>query len=239
MKLSSYTKIVLVAVALAGVQNSGATVLAGFYDFSGVKAVAPPGSPVELANEIAPNMTGWVESPAQASQGANGSTDGFYGNSGVALGTPTPAIGDGMGTIKMFSSVSSSTLKFSLTNNTGYAVKLSDLFFDGAATTGQANRYVKVDFINALGTTPLGVFGSPTIGLGPSSNKNYDDFGVSLGNYMMSNSETVSFVFSLPAGTPTGTVIMIDNVAIVPEPGSLMVFGCMVLTGLMFRSRRS
>lgn len=237
MKKSSYSKILLTVLALAGAQSAGAAVLAGFYDFNGVKAVYP-GPPAELAGEVTPGFIGWVESPLQASSGSNGSTDGFYGNSGTPVGTPTPAIGDGMGSIKMFST-GSSTLKFTLTNNTGYAVKLSDLFFDGAATTGQANRYVKVDFINSLGTTPLGVFGSPALGLGPSSNKNYDDFGVSLGDYMMANSETVSFVFSAPVGSPLGTVLMIDNVAVVPEPGSLMVFGTMVLTGLMYRSRRS
>lgn len=238
MKLSSYGKVALIALALAGAQSSGAAVLAGFFKFDGDKSIGPPNVPTDYADEVTSGFVGWVESPYQASQGGGGDLDGTYGLSGIPHGLPlTPGWGDGFATIRTFSS-GSSVLKFSLTNNTGFSVQLSDLFFEAVADTGQTGRFVHIDFINALGTTPLGMFGAPIVGLAPSAGQNFDDFGASLGNYMMANSETVSFVFTNAPGSPVGTTIWVDDLAVVPEPSSLMAFGCMLMTGLMFRSRR-
>jgi hypothetical protein len=242
MKYPSYWKLTVAALALIGAQSSGAAVYAGFYDFIGDKMTNPP--PNNPANEVAPGFTAWAESPVMSAQGGGGDMDGFYGNSGIPVGAVPPAWGDGHAVIRMFATANANTtpdgssiLKFSLTNNTGYSVDLTHLYFDAAATTGQLNRSVQVDFVNAFGTTTL-----TTIGSLPSTNpQNFGDYGVSLGSYVMANSETVSFVFTIPNGgtNPAGTVVWIDNVAIVPEPGSLMAFGCMVMTGLMFRKRRS
>ncbi len=228
MKYSSYFKISLAVLAFAGAQSSGAAVLAGFHDFVGAKLTNPP--PNNPADVVAAGFVAWAESPYSAT-GNGGCLDGFYGTSSIAV--PATPIGDGFASIKMVGT-NSTTLKFVLTNNSGYSVSLSDLFFDGAATSGQPNRYVKVDFVNAMGTTTLGTSGPLT----STSPQNFDDYTYSLGNYMMANMETVSFVFTAPAGAPNGTVLWIDNVAIVPEASSLMAFGCMVMTGLMFRSRR-
>lgn len=238
MKLSSYGKVVLVALAFAGAQSASATVLAGFFAFDGDKSFGPPNPRTDYAEEVAAGFVGWIESPDQASQGGGGDLDGTYGASLMPHGLPlTPIWGDGFATIRTYSS-GSSVLKFSLTNNTGYAVQLSDLFFEAVASSGQTGRFVQVDFINALGTTPLGIYGAPITGLSASSPALFDDFGVSLGNYMMANSETISFAFTNAPGSPVGTTIWIDDLAIVPEPSSLMAFGCMLMTGLMFRSRR-
>jgi hypothetical protein len=235
MKHSSYLKISLAVLALAGAQSSGAAVLAGFYDFVGDKLTNPP--PNNPANVVAPGMIAWVESPLMSAQGGGGDMGGFYGNSSIPVGV-APSWGDGHAVIKMFGTTSS-TVKFSLTNTNSYSVDLSRLFFDAAASTGQFGRSVQVDFINPLNPsgTPLGVFPG-TGGLTPTSPADFDDFGVSLGSYVMAGGETVSFVFSAPAGMPNGTVLWIDNVAIVPEPSSLMAFGSMLMTGLMFRRRK-
>jgi hypothetical protein len=236
MKSSSYGKVVLVALALAGAQSSSAAVLAGFFAFDGNKSYYPI-PPTDFADELAPGFAGWIESPDQASQGSGGDGHGFYGTSGIPVPPGAPIWGDGTATIRTFSS-GSSVLKFSLTNNTGFVVQLSDVFFEAAASTGQTGRFVQVDFINAMGTTPLGIFGAPVVGLVATSGVDFDDFGINLGNYMMANSETVSFVFTNAPGSPLGTTIWIDDLAVVPEPSSLMAFGCMLMTGLMFRSRR-
>lgn len=236
MKLSLYTKVFIAAAAVAASQGAGAaSVLAGFYDFNGVKGSYPP--PNEPANELTAGFLGWVESPDQASSGGGGDLDGVYGNSGISVAVPAPSFGDGYASVRMYSS-GSSKLSFKLTNNTGYSVDLTNLYFDAAASTGQIGRHVQIDFVTPFGTTPLGVFGDPVNGLVSSSPQNFDDFGVSLGNYLMAAGETVSFVFSAPAGSQLGTVLWIDNVAIVPEPGSLMALGCMVITGLFYRGRR-
>lgn len=231
MKYSSLFKISVAVLALAGAQSSGAAVLAGFYDFVGAKMVnvPPPNNP---ANEVAAGFAAWAVSNYSAT-GNGGELGGFYGNSTIAV--PATVIGDGFASIKMVGT-SSTTAKFVLTNNSGYSVQLSDLFFDAAASTGQIGRTINVDFINAMGTTPLGTFGG--LGLPSTSPQNFGDFGVSLGNYAMAAMETVSFVFTVPAGSANGTVLWIENVAIVPEPSSLMAFGCMVMTGLLFRNRR-
>ena len=242
MKYSSHWKTSLAVLALASAQNSGAVVLAGFYDFIGAKLTNPP--PNNPANVIAPGWIAWAESPGMSAQGGGGSMDGFYGNSAIAVGG-SPSWGDGFAAIKVYpqgtngvSPTGSSVLTFRLTNNSGSSVAIAGLLFDAAASTGQDNRYVQVDFINALGTTPLGSYGP----LDPTAPQWFSDYGVGLGNYVMANSETVSFEFTATAGSPVGTVVWVDNVAIVtpeswspvgmPDSGSTLTLLGVAIAGL-------
>ncbi len=242
-------------LALAGAQGSGASVLAGFFQFDGDKSFGPPNPRTDYADEVMSGIAGWIESPAMASGGGGGSMDGHYGNSGIAVGT-APSWGDGYGAIKVYPNVNqdttatgSSVLKFSMTNNTGYSINLAGLYFDAAASTGQIDRFVQIDFITLLGTTPLGAYGP----LDPTAPQDFGDYSVSLGNYLMANSETVSLVFTAPAGSPVGTVTWIDNVAVsdsfsppvgVPDSGNALALLGVAFAGLtglqrLTRSRRA
>jgi hypothetical protein len=240
MKYSSYLKTSLAVLALASAQSSsGAVVLAGFYDFFPDK-LTQANNPANQLYTPPAGLSAWAESNMSA-QGQGGDMLGTYGNSSFTV--PIAPIGDGHAAIKMFGTTSS-FVRFVLTNNTGYDVVLEDFFFDAAATTGQFDRKIQLDFTNVLGQSSLvGTF--PSTGpLTPTSPQNFDDFGVGMGpgGYTIGDTQSVSFLFTIPANSANGTVLWVDNVAfvgyIVPEPSSLMAFGCMLMTGLTFRRRK-
>jgi hypothetical protein len=228
---------------MAAVQSAGAAVLVGIYDFEGRKS---PASSPEPANQLAPGMLGWVESPVQASTGSGGDTGDTYGISGGPIAVSS-GLGDGFATVRVFApnpdnvnlTASGSTLMtFFVQNTNTNPVLLPYLFFDAAASSGQFNRFLNVDMVTTSGTTTL--FGSPYGPLLPTDPQNFSDFDVQL-NYLLGAGETASFVFTAAPGSALGTTLWIDNIAVgtpIPEPSTLAM-GSLLALGLCFRRRRA
>lgn len=217
--------------------------LVGIYDFEGRKS---PASNPENANELAPGMLGWVESPAQASTGSGGDAGDTYGLSGGPIAVSS-GLGDGFATVRVFppnpgdadlTASGSTLLSFFVRNTNASPVLLPYLFFDAAASSGQILRYLSVEMVTSSGTTNLP--GSPFGPLLPTDPQNFSDYDVPL-NYLLGGGETARFVFTAAPGSALGTTLWIDNIAVgpmIPEPSTLAM-GSLLALGLCFRRRRA
>jgi hypothetical protein len=114
---------------------------------------------------------------------------------------------------------------------------LSSLLFD-ATTRDLAGQRMSITYTI---TNPLDNGGGSEliVDSGYTNVQDFGDFTFNIGK-VLNNSGifTATFAF-VSSGNPNGTAdLYIDNIALVPEPGSLLALGALMGGGVFFRSRR-
>jgi hypothetical protein len=186
------------------------------------------------------SQPGWSGSISGDRGRDGGSTDGFYGKDwdqpGIGhliynpLGVANESNGridNGNGTI--------------FRGTAGTAGAIDALLFD-AVSTGDATTFnVSWTFwetADKSGPTVPGGTGSATgltlIG-DQNDNQDYEDFALDLGSFFLPVGGYFEIVWNATAGQ---TSFNLDNIALVPEPGSMLGLGCLVGFGTLLRSRR-
>jgi len=184
--------------------------------------------------------SGWSGSITGDRGRDGGSTDGFYGKDDITPGfghliynpvgvasANNGRIDNGNGTI--------------FRGTAGTAGTIDALLFD-AVSTGDATTFnVSWTFwetADKLGPTVPGGTGSETgrtLLADQDDNQNYEDFALDLGSFFLPVGGYFEIVWTATAGQ---TSFNLDNIALVPEPGSMLGLGCLVGFSTLLRSRR-
>lgn len=255
MKTKQVRVAMAACMALALAQGASASLLVGFYSFNGIKPVLPTD---EVADYSQPNISGWITSPLQASQGSGGSYDGTYGN--IIPTNQSPAVlvppGDGSGTIRSTTAFES-TLTMWIQNNSGLAVPLDYLVFDAAEVPHSdvlVHQKMSLTMVSGLSETKLllksgsGLTAYDMPVEEYTSGNDFQDYFADLRGVFLDPGQTLEFRFTAvqevyaPGEEPYYVVdtLWVDNIAIsaIPEPASALSLGLVLATGLMVRSRR-
>jgi hypothetical protein len=229
MNTSNVRSTLLALAALVLPHTANAMLLVGWYDFESSTAneSSEPGS-----TALGFSGTLFKNSDSIGDTGDNGGGAGiFYGDSNLPSGpgndglvrvpTPNETIGGVDGAI------------FSMTNSSGSAVSLANLFFDAtqsSATTVTTLAYrIGAGTFNTLITYPVNTFNN--------TGTNFSDKSFSLiGIPALLNNETIQFKFTVGG---SGQGLRLDNIAItaIPEPASLIGLGLVLGSGLLLRQR--
>ena len=227
----------LLGAALAAPAMASTNLIFGFYDFdagtSAENADVGPGPSIGADFSLA------TVTKAIASSDAGGSSDEEYGATAfVVQNAPNGApLGNG------FLALSSTNTVFSVTNQSLVDYVIYGLSFDVRginSTSGTRSFAVTYAVTNA---TSGNVFSTSTVANynGTSNYADYSDYDVNT-SIVVPAGETLSLIFR-----STGTAQLgLDNIAVVgeeffqtiPEPSSLLALGCLISSGLAFRSRR-
>jgi hypothetical protein len=219
----SFRPLLLASAALLAPQISSATILAGYNAFV-------QGNAGGSATETAPGITATYSGTTTSALGSN---DGTYGPT-----LPVTGGGRNNGTAIISGAVSAPVnFVISVTNNTGSTMTLSSLLFD-ATTRDLAGQRMSITYTI---TNPLDNGGGSEliVDSGYTNVQDFGDFTFNIGK-VLNNSGifTATFAF-VSSGNPNGTAdLYIDNIALVPEPGSLLALGALMGGGVFFRSRR-
>jgi hypothetical protein len=228
-------KMLVLGSALIGVtQVTQGSVLLGFNSFT---EDVVDGGIDSSADETKAGWSGSIDHVGQGFVAIGGSDDGFYGNDWDQPGIghmiySAPPVSDN-GYIDgaagvMFSGVA------------GTSEVIHALLFD-AASVGSASTFnVSWKFWDdALMTNQLASSSSSTLSVGPGTNtnytSNYQDYAVNLGSFFLPAGGYFEIVWNRVSGAGT---FKLDNIALVPEPGSMLGLGCLVGFGTLLRSRR-
>jgi hypothetical protein len=224
------------SVLLGASQITHGSVLLGFNSFA-PDTVDANGTDVDYTPDEA--KTGWSGSITSDLAINGGSTDNYYGKDwdqpGIGhliYGAP-PTSNNGYvdnGNITLF------------VGTAGTAGSIDALLFD-AVSTGAATTF-KVDWkfwTDSSMTTEVaggsGTSGTLSLAAGTTAkaDSNYEDFAVNLGSFFL----PVGGYFEITWDRLTGqSSFKLDNIALVPEPGSMLGLGCLVGFGTLLRSRR-
>jgi hypothetical protein len=219
----SLRPLLLASATLLMPQISSATLLAGYNAF-------PTSAAGGSATETAPGFTGTFTGTTSS---LLGSDDGTYG-AGLPVTTPGNANNgaafiDGLATAP-------TNFVITVTNGTANGYALSALLFD-ATTRENPSQQVQVAWTisnpGAAGNTSVVVFDT-----GYTASKNFGDYSISLLGNSLAPGGVFTATFSYIVGSGTYSDLFLDNIALVPEPGSLMALGCLMGGGAFFRSRR-
>jgi hypothetical protein len=218
----SLRPLLLATAALLAPQVSSASVLAGYNAFTSTNAGG-------VATEIAAGI---------ASATFTGTTTGVLGSNDGTYGPTVPVTGGGVANGAAFMdglSVAPTNFVITVTNGSTPQV-LTQLLFD-ATTRENPSQQMRVAWSisnpNAAGSSDIVVFDTGYI-----QNQNYGDYVVDLGGKTLAANAVFTATFSYIVGSGAYSDIFIDNIALVPEPGSLMALGCLMGGGAFFRSRR-
>jgi hypothetical protein len=221
---ASFLSLSVLAAAIFSISStaSASFLLAGWYDFD-------QGTTAPEAADVSGFGYSGVAIKQAASFGSGGSSDGYYGNSDIFASSGA----DGLARATTGSSVVR-PMVFEITNvsNTSGSFALKTLFFDAARSGGGGGLTVSY----RVGSNPAVTLGT-TGPLSNANNTNYGDYSFSLvGAPVLAVGESIRFIFRAAANSDA----FIDNVAIVavPEPGSLLALGGILVSGLFLRSRR-
>lgn len=231
-------KLLALSSALLGVtQVTHGSVLLGFNSFS--PDTIDLGSGTDVDNTPDEAVTGWSGSVTSDLAINGGSTDNYYGNDwdqpgiGHLIYGPPPTTGNGYvdnGNITVFAGTA------------GTAGTIDALLFDAVSTGAATTFNVSWNFwTDNTKTTPI-VGGSGTsstyslvAGTTVNADSNYKDFALNLGSFFL----PVGGYFEIAWDRLTGqSSFKMDNIALVPEPGSMLGLGCLVGFGTLLRSRR-
>ena len=219
----------LSSVLLGAAQITHGSVLLGFNSFE----ETAPG--IDTTADEA--KTGWSGSLTADLAVTGGSTDGFYGqddetrNFGHKIYSAPPNSNNGyvdVGNQALFSGTA------------GTAGLITALLFD-AASTGPATAFnVNWAFwTDNTKSSPVinggGVSSSLTLAAASAETSDYKDFALDLGSFFLPAGGYFEIVWNWTSGQKS---FNIDNIALVPEPGSMLGLGCLVGFGTLLRSRR-
>lgn len=228
-------KLLALSSTLLGVsQVTQGGVLLGFNSF--VEDVAQTDT---TADEAKTGWSGSVSSAGFTDQG--GSNDGYYGNDwdqpgiGHLIYSPAPTTNNGYVDIasgSVFSGVA------------GTAGSIDALLFDAASVSLNKSIFnvswtfwtdASKNVVAGSGNTSLAPL---EVGPGVSGNatSDYKDFAVNLGSFFLPAGGVFEIVWNRVGTTPGN--FKLDNIALVPEPGSMLGLGCLVGFGTLLRSRR-
>jgi hypothetical protein len=226
-------KLLALGSALLGVtQVTQGSVLLGFNSFS-----ENSGDVDNTPNEAQSGWSGSIDHAGQGFVADGGSEDGFYGEDWDQPGIghmiystpPTTNNGyiDGAVGVK-FSGVA------------GTPGSIDALLFDAASVGSLSTFNVSWNFWDNVGQSNLlasSNSGNLTVGPGVSSNDtgNYADFAINLGSFFLPAGGYFEIFWNRVTGPAT---FKLDNIALVPEPGSMLGLGCLVGFGTLLRSRR-
>lgn len=188
------------------------------------------------------NKTGWsgsVASTGLAEEG--GSNDKFYGNDwdqasiGHKIYSTPPVANNG------YVDVAIGT-KF--TGVAGTAGSIDALLFDAASVSASASNFsVSWTFWDSPAGAIVSSGNSGTLSVGPGISGNttsdFNDFAVNLGSFFLPAGGVFEIIWNrvgAASGNPGN--FKLDNIALVPEPGSMLGLGCLVGFGTLLRSRR-
>lgn len=231
-------KLLALGSALLGAsQVTHGSVLLGFNSFEEDSVTIDDKSSDDTANEAKAGWSGSVVSTGFTQLG--GSTDNYYGNDADIPGSghliySSPQVDNG------YVDVANGT-KF--TGVAGTPGTIDALLFDTASVSGTKSVFnVSWTFwTDATKTTVAGTGSTSTaleVGPGVSGNvtSNYKDFAVNLGSFFLPAGGVFEIVWNRVAPSPGN--FKLDNIALVPEPGSMLGLGCLVGIGTLLRSRR-
>lgn len=234
-------KLLALGSALLGVsQVTQGSVLLGFNSFAEDSTTLDGKASDDTPDE---NQLGWSGSIASAGLAElGGSNDNYYGNDlddpsdgHLIYGAP-PTADNGYVDVAVGS-------KF--TGVAGSNVVIDALLFDAASVSGNTSSF-NVSWTFWTDVTKNVVAGSgsgSTLSVGPgvstNVNSNYKDFAVNLGSFFLPAGGVFEIIWNR-VGAPTGNPgnFKLDNIALVPEPGSMLGLGCLVGFGTLLRSRR-
>lgn len=233
-------KLLALGSALLGVsQVTQGSVLLGFNSFEEDSVTADDKSSDDTPNE---NKTGWSGSVVSSGfTQLGGSTDNYYGNdadvpgSGHLIYSAPPTSDNG------YVDVANGT-KF--TGVAGTQGTIDALLFDAASVSATKSVFnVSWTFWTDATKSTVAGNGSTSatpleVGPGVSGNvsSNYKDFAVNLGSFFLPAGGVFEIVWNRVGSTPGN--FKLDNIALVPEPGSMVGLGCLVGFGTLLRSRR-
>ena len=227
--------------ALVGVsQVTQGGVLLGFNSFA-EDSTTIDGKPSDDTPDE--NQSGWSGSIASGGLAENGgSNDNYYGNDwderkiGHFIYGAPPTTDNG------YVDVAVGTR---FTGVAGTPGTIDALLFDATSVSGNASSFsVSWTFwTDVTKNTVAGTGSSSTLSVGPGAspnvNSNYKDFAVNLGSFFLPAGGIFEIIWNR-VGAPTGNPgnFKMDNIALVPEPGSMLGLGCLVGFGTLLRSRR-
>jgi hypothetical protein len=218
----SLRPLLLATAALLAPQMSSASVLAGYNAFTTSSAGGN-------ATEIAPTI---------ASATFTGTTTGFLGSNDGTYGASVPVTGGGVDNGAAFMdglSVAPTNFVITVTNGSN-PTQLTALLFD-ATTRENPSQQVRVTWSISnpatAGGSTVTVFDTMYV-----ANKNFGDYAIDLTGNTLAANGVFTATFSYVVGSGQYADIFLDNIALVPEPGSLMALGCLMGGGAFFRSRR-
>ena len=234
-------KLLALGSALIGAsQVTNGSVLLGFNSFAEDSTTVDSKASDDTPDEGQSGWSGSIASAGLAELG--GSSDNYYGHDRddpsdghLIYGAP-PTADNG------YVDVAVGT-KF--TGVAGSNVVIDALLFDATSVSGNASSFnVSWTFwTDASKATIAGSGSSSTRNVGPgvsgNVNSNYSDFAVNLGSFFLPAGGIFEIVWNrvgASAGNPGN--FKLDNIALVPEPGSMLGLGCLVGFGTLLRSRR-
>lgn len=232
-------KLLALGSALLGVsQVTQGSVLLGFNSFEEDSVTIDDKSSDDTPNE---NKSGWSGSVVSTGfTQLGGSTDNYYGNDADVPGSghliySSPQADNG------YVDVANGT-KF--TGVAGTPGTIDALLFDAASVASNKSTFnVSWTFWTDSSKTTVAGNGSTSatpleVGPGVSGNvsSNYKDFAVNLGSFFLPAGGVFEIVWNRVGSTPGN--FKLDNIALVPEPGSMVGLGCLVGFGTLLRSRR-
>ena len=231
-------KLLALSSALLGAaQVTHGSVLLGFNSF-GSNTTDVDGTDVDNTPDEA--QTGWSGSITSDLAVNGGSTDNYYGNDwdqpgiGHLIYGPPPTTDNGYvdnGNITLF------------TGTAGTAGSIDALLFDSVSSAASGATFnIKWSFwtdsskttaiAGGSGTSPTYTLASGTTA---KNDSDYQDFALNLGSFFL----PVGGYFEITWDRLTGqSSFKLDNIALVPEPGSMLGLGCLVGIGTLLRSRR-
>lgn len=232
-------KLLALGSALLGVsQVTQGSVLLGFNSFEEDSVTIDDKSSDDNANE---NKTGWSGSVISSGfTDKGGSTDNYYGNDADVPGTghliySSPQTDNG------YVDVANGTKFIGVAGTQG---TIDALLFDAVSVSASKSVF-NVSWTFWTDATKTLVAGSGNtsaaaleVGPGNSLNvtSNYKDFAVNLGSFFLPAGGVFEIVWNRVGSTPGN--FKLDNIALVPEPGSMLGLGCLVGFGTLLRSRR-
>lgn len=223
-------KLLALGSALLGVtQITQGGVLLGFNSFTSELDKSTPDD----------SKSGWSGSISSDVNYTGGSTDGYYGKDwnqpgiGHLIYTPADVLTNGnngyvdVGDQAVFSGTA------------GTAGTIDALLFDAVSSGAETNFFVSWTFWQDSTKTgaPIAQNSSTSITLTANSpaNGNYQDYAVNLGSFFLPAGGYFEVVWNWTSGQKS---FNLDNIALVPEPGSMLGLGCLVGFGTLLRSRR-
>lgn len=223
--------------ALVGVsQVTQGSVLLGFNSFTEDAIVE---STDVVPDEAQAGWSGSVSSTGFTELG--GSSDSYYGVDNDLAGQGHLIYSTGPGADNGYVDVANGT-KFS--GMAGTSGTIDALLFDAASVSVNKSIFnVSWNFWTDVSKTTVASTGSTAVApleVGPGNsinvNSNYKDFAVNLGSFFLPAGGVFEIVWNRVGTTPGN--FKLDNIALVPEPGSMLGLGCLVGFGTLLRSRR-
>lgn len=227
--------------ALVGVsQITQGGVLLGFNSFAEDSTTFDSKASDDSADEAKTGWSGSIASAGLAELG--GSSDNYYGNDWDQKNIGHLIYGAPPTTDNGYVDVAVGTR---FTGVAGTSGTIDALLFDAASVSGSASNFdVSWTFwTDVTKNVVAGSGNSSTLTVGPGTsgnvNSNYKDFAVDLGSFFLPAGGIFEIIWNR-VGAPTGNPgnFKMDNIALVPEPGSMLGLGCLVGFGTLLRSRR-